>query len=251
MNNIIDKNALIGFIMAGDPDLETTKKCILSMAKAGADMVELGVPFSDPIAESSVIQAANIRALKSGTYLKNIFEMIQEVRKTSDIKIIFHSYINPVFNFGYENFFNMCAKTRVSGIVLPDLPYEEKSEIKEYAEKYGVNIISFVVPSCEERLQKIAKEAAGFIYFVHSIGATAAIGDNSHEITEVIDTIKKVTDTPIAIGFGINTPAQAEYFSKMAEGIIIGNAIVKIVEKHAKEAPSYVFDYIKEMKSVM
>lgn len=251
MNNIINKNALIGFLMAGDPDLETTKNCIISMAKAGAGMVELGIPFSDPIAESTVIQSANIRALKSGTYLKNIFSMIEELRKTTDIPVIFHSYINPVFNFGYENFFKMCAQTKVSGIVIPDLPYEEKAEIKEYADKYGVHIISFVVPSTEERIKQIAKEATGFIYFVPSIGSTNALGDNSREIMSDIELIKKVTDIPIALGFGINTPAQAEYFSKIADGIIVGNAIVKIVEKHAKEAPSYVFDYVKEMKSVL
>ena len=130
MNNIINKNSLIAFIMAGDPNIETTKNCIISMAKAGADVIELGIPFSDPIAESSIIQAANIRALKSETYLNKIFTMIEEVRKTTDIKIIFHSYINPIFNYGYDNFFKMCEKTKVSGIVSPDLPFEEKKEVK-------------------------------------------------------------------------------------------------------------------------
>lgn len=251
MNNIINKNALIGFIMAGDPDLETTKNCIISMSKAGADMVELGIPFSDPIAESSVIQAANIRALKSETYLNKIFEMIKEVRKFSEIKIIFHSYINPIFNYGYENFFKMCKETGVCGIVSPDLPFEEKNEVKEYAKKYNINIISFVVPTEKNRIEQIAKDSTGFIYFVHSISATAAMGDSSREITQVIETIQKVTDTPIALGFGINTPAQAEYFSKMADGIIIGNAIVKIIEKNGINSPSYVYDYVKEMKEQM
>lgn len=251
MNNIIDKNALIGFIMAGDPDLETTKNCIISMAKAGADMVELGIPFSDPIAESSVIQAANIRALKSGTYLNKIFSMIEELRKTTNIKIIFHSYINPIFNYGYENFFRKCNENNIAGIVSPDLPYEEKDEVKEFADKYNVNIISFVVPTEKERIEKIAKSATGFIYFVHSIGSTSEMGDSSKEVNSVIDTIKQVTDTPIALGFGINTPAQAEYFSKMADGIIIGNALVKIIEKQGKEAPTYIFDYVKEMKAQM
>ena len=251
MNNLINKNSLIAFIMAGDPNLETTKNCIIAMANAGTDVVELGIPFSDPIAESSIIQASNIRALKSETYLDKIFLMIEEVRKVTDIKIIFHSYINPIFNYGYENFFKMCNKTKVSGIVSPDLPFEEKNEIKEFANKYNINIISFVVPSTKERIQEIAKEATGFIYFVHSISATAAMGDNSREITDIIETIRTQTDTPIALGFGINTPAQAEYFSKMAEGIIIGNAIVKIVEKNGENAPSFVFDYVKEMKEKM
>jgi len=251
MNNLINKNALIGFIMAGDPDLETTKNCIISMANAGADMVELGIPFSDPIAESSVIQSANLRALKSHSNLKNIFAMIEELRKTTDIKIIFHTYINPVFNYGYEEFFKMCAKVGVSGILSPDLPYEEKSEIKEYADKYGVNIISFVVPASEERIKTIAKDASGFIYFVHSISSTSEMGESSREITSIIEYIKEVTDTPIALGFAINTPAQAEYFSKMAEGIIIGNAIVKIIEKNSSASPEFVYDYVKEMKSAI
>ncbi len=249
MNNIITKNTLIGFLMAGDPDLETTKNCIISMADAGAGMVELGIPFSDPIAESSVIQSANIRALKSKTYLNGIFSMVEELRKTSDIPVVFHSYINPVFNYGYESFFKMCAQTKVAGIVIPDLPYEEKDEIKEYADKYGVHIISILVPSTQDRIKQIAKDATGFIYFVPSIGSTSALGDNSREVMADIELIKDVTDTPVAIGFGINTPAQAEYFSKIADGIIIGNAIVKIVEKYSKEAPSHVFDYVKEMKA--
>ena len=255
MSNIIkafeNKKALIGFIMAGDPDLDTTKNCIISMSKAGADMVELGIPFSDPIAESSIIQNANIRALKSETYLDKIFEAIKEVRKVSDIQIVFHSYINPIFNYGYENFFKMCKETNVRGIIIPDLPFEEKAEIKEYADKYEIDIISFIVPSPKERIKEIATEATGFIYFVPSIGSTKGLGDNAREVNEDIEYIKSLTKTPIAIGFGINTPAQAEYFSKIADGIIIGNAIVKIIEKNGKESPEKVFEYIKEMDAVL
>lgn len=255
MSNIIkafeNKKALIGFIMAGDPDLETTKKCIISMSKAGATMVELGIPFSDPIAESSIIQSANIRALKSGTYLNKIFETIKDVRKESDVQIVFHSYINPIFNYGYENFFKMCKETNVGGIIIPDLPFEEKAEIKEYADKYDIDIISFIVPSPKERIKQIATEATGFIYFVPSIGSTKGLEDNAREVHDDIEYIKSITKTPIAIGFGINTPAQAEYFSKIADGIIIGNAIVKIIEKNGKEAPEKVFEYIKEMDAVL
>lgn len=254
MNNINEaftKKALIGFLMAGDPDLNTTKETIVSMAKAGANMIELGIPFSDPIAESSVIQSANLRALKSETYLPKIFDMVKDVRKTSDISIIFHTYINPVFNYGYEEFFKKCAEVNVGGIIIPDLPYEEKDEIKQYANKYGVNIISFVVPTEKKRIEMIAKEATGFIYFVPSIGATAAMEGHFKEITEVIETLKGVTNIPIAIGFGINTAQQAEFFSKLADGIIIGNAIVKIVEKYGKEAPMHAFDYIKEIRTAI
>lgn len=251
IKNVFDNKALIGFVMAGDPDLDTTKSVIVSMAEAGADMVELGIPFSDPIAESSVVQSANLRALKSETYLPSIFEMIKDVRKTTQISIIFHTYINPVFNFGYEDFFKKCAEVNVDGIVIPDLPYEEKSEIKEYADKYDVDIISFVVPSDIGRVKTIAKDADGFIYFVPSIGSTTAMEGHFKEITNVVDVLKETTKIPVAIGFGINTVQQAEFFSEIADGIIIGNAIVKIVEKYGKESSKYVFDYVKEIKSAM
>lgn len=251
INNAFKTKSLISFVMAGDPDLNTTKETIISMASAGANMIELGIPFSDPIAESSVIQSANLRALKSETYLPKIFDMVKEVRKTSDISIIFHSYINPVFNYGYEEFFKKCAEVSVDGIIIPDLPYEEKAEIKEYADKYGVDIISFIVPIDEKRIEMIAKEATGFIYFVPSIGSTAMMEGHFKEIVNVIDTLKRVTNIPIAIGFGINTSQQAEFFSKLADGIIIGNGIVKIVEKYGKDAPIHAYDYIKEVRTAV
>ena len=242
IKNAFKNKALIGFVMAGDPDLDTTKEIIISMSKAGADMVELGIPFSDPIAESVVIQSANLRALKSETFLPRIFEMIKEVRKITDISIIFHTYINPVFNYGYEDFFKMCSETNVDGVVIPDLPYEEKQEIKNYADKNEVDIISFVVPTDDERIKMISKEASGFIYFVPSIGATKAMEGHTKELTDVIEILKKTTDIPVAIGFGINTVQQAEFFSKMADGI---------VEKYGKESPVQVFDYVKSLKHSM
>ena len=251
IKNAFQNKALIGFVMAGDPDLETTKEIIISMSKAGADMVELGIPFSDPIAESSVIQSANLRALKSETYLPRIFEMIRDVRKTTDISIVFHTYINPVFNYGYEKFFKICNETKVDGVVIPDLPFEEKQEIKEYADNNEVDIISFVVPTDEERIKMISKDASGFIYFVPSIGATKVMEGHTKELTDVIEVLKKTTDIPVAIGFGINTVQQAEFFSKMADGIIIGNALVKIVEKYGKDSATHIFDYVKSLKNVM
>lgn len=251
IKNVFNQKTLIGFIMAGDPDLHTTKSVICAMADAGADMVELGIPFSDPIAESSIVQSANLRALKSETYLPAIFEMVKEVRKLTQISIIFHTYINPVFNYGYENFFKKCSEVNIDGIVIPDLPYEEKSEIKEYATKYGVDIISFVVPNDINRVKTIAKEASGFLYFVPSIGSTTVMEGHFSEVTNVIDILKETTDIPVAIGFGINTVQQAEFFSEIADGIIIGNAIVKIVEKYGKEASKYVFEYVKEIKTAI
>ena len=251
INNAFKNKSLIGFIMAGDPNLNTTKEVIISMAQAGADMVELGVPFSDPIAESSIVQSANLRALKAETYLPGIFEMIKEVRKTTQISIILHSYINPIFNYGYEDFFKKCSEVNVDGIVIPDLPFEEKLEIQNFADKNNVNIISIVVPIDINRVETIAKEAKGFIYLVPSIGSTSSMEGHFKEIEEVIDIIKANTNIPIAIGFGINTSQQASFFSEIADGIIIGNGIVKIIEKYNKESAKYVFDYIKEMKNAI
>lgn len=249
MNNLFNKKELIGFLMAGDPDLETTKQSIIAMDKAGAGMVELGIPFSDPIAESDVIQDSNMRALENETYLPNIFKMIEELRKETQIPVIFHTYMNPVFNYGYENFFKECSEKGIYGIVVPDLPFEEKGEIQEYADKYGVSIISFVVPTDEKRIKEIAKNAQGFIYFVASIGTEEE--DKSHKAKAIIDIIKSVTDIPVAAGFSINTPEQANQYAKIADGIIIGNTIVKLIEQYGKNSPEHIYDYVKSMKDAI
>lgn len=249
MNNLFNKKELIGFLMAGDPDLETTKQNIIEMDKAGAGMVELGIPFSDPIAESDVIQDSNMRALENETYLPNIFKMIEELRKDSQISVIFHTYMNPIFNYGYENFFKECSEKGIYGIVVPDLPYEEKSEIIEYADKYGVSIISFIVPTSDERIKEISKNSQGFIYFVASIGTEEE--DKSHKAKAIIDTIKSITDIPVAAGFAINTPEHAKQYAQIADGVIIGNAIVKLIEKYGKNSPEQVYNYVKEMKNAI
>jgi len=251
MNNIFNNKALIGFIMAGDPDLETTKQNILAMEKAGLDIVELGIPFSDPIAESDLIQDSNLRALNNNTYLPNIFKMIEELRKESQIPVIFHTYMNPVFNYGYENFFNDCQKNGVKGIIIPDLPYEEKSEISEFAKKYDVSIISFIVPSDENRIKKIAKDAQGFIYFVPSIASTAKLHESLQELKNNIETIKSSASIPVALGCGIETVEQAKQFSQIADGIILGGKIVEIIEQHGKNSPDYIYNYVKEMKAAV
>lgn len=249
MNNIIDKKSIIGFIMAGDPDLSVTKDCIAAMSKAGADAVEIGIPFSDPIADSNIVQAANLRALHSKTHPDKIFDMIEDVRKMTDIKIIFHSYINPVFNYGYEKFFKKCAQLNISGIFIPDLPYEEKSEIEEYADKYGISIIPFIVPSSKQRIEKLSKEAEGCIYFQPTIGAGK---DKILEETEqALKLIKQHTDTPVAICSCVDTIEQADYFSKFYDGLVINSAIVKIIEKYLKESPSQVYDYIHRLKTAI
>lgn len=243
--------AFIGFLTAGDPDINTTKECIFAMEEAGADLIEIGIPFSDPIAEGIVIQGANIRALKSDTCLSDIFEMVKQVRMKTKIPIVFLTYVNPVFNYGYEEFFRTCAQTGVDGVIIPDLPYEEKNELKEYADKNNIDIISLVAPTSEDRIKMIAKDSKGFVYVVSSMGVTGVRSEITTDLTSIVKLVKETTKTPSAIGFGINTPEQAKYFSQIADGVIVGSAIVKIIEKYGKDSPEYVYNYVKEMKSAI
>jgi tryptophan synthase alpha chain len=246
-----NKKAFIPFLTAGDPDLNTTKECIFMMEKAGVDLIEIGIPFSDPIAEGVVIQNANLRALKSHTYLNDIFKMVQEVRTKTKIPIVFLTYINPVFNFGYENFFKTCQNVGVDGVIIPDLPFEEKSEIKDFADKYDVDIISLVAPTSNERITEVAKESKGYVYVVSSMGVTGMRSDITTDVAAIVEQVRKATNTPIAIGFGINTPEQAKHFSKIADGVIVGSAIVKIIEQYGQNSPQYVEKYVKEMKNAI
>lgn len=240
--------AFIGFLTAGDPNLESTEEFILEMVKGGADLVEIGIPFSDPIAEGVVIQAANVRALNAGTTLEKIFDMVESVRKKTDVPLVFLTYVNPVFNYGYDKFFAKCTQSGINGIIIPDLPYEEKNEVDSIAQKYDVDVISLVAPTSKDRIKKIASDARGFIYVVSSMGVTGVRKEITTDLYSIVGVIKEVTDTPTAIGFGISTPQQAEKFSKIADGVIVGSAIVKIIAKHGKDAGSYIYDYVKSMK---
>lgn len=240
--------AFIGFLTAGDPDLETTKECILKIVEAGADLIEIGIPFSDPIAEGPVIQAANIRALKSKTKLQNVFDLVADLRKTIETPIVFLTYINPVFNYGYEAFFKECKKSGVDGIIVPDVPFEEKAEIAAYAKNYDVDIISLIAPTSNERIKTIAKDATGFVYVVSSMGVTGVRNEITTDVEAIVKLVKNVTDTPVAVGFGINTTAQAKHFAAFSDGVIVGSAIVKIIENYGKKSPNYVYDYVKSMK---
>lgn len=245
------KKAFIGFITAGDPDINTTKECIIAMEEAGADLIEIGIPFSDPIAEGIVIQGANIRALKCNTCLPEIFNMIKQIRTKTQIPIVFLTYINPVFNFGYEKFFQTCKETGVDGVIIPDLPFEEKEEIKSPADKYDIDIISLIAPTSNERIKEIAKDASGFVYVVSSMGVTGVRNEITTDVESIVKLVKETTTTPTAIGFGINTPEQAKYFSQIADGVIVGSAIVKLLEKHGKSAPEHIYNYVKQMKDAI
>ena len=243
------KKAFIPFITAGDPDLETTKKLVLGMAKAGADLIELGIPFSDPVAEGPVIQAADLRALSGGVTTDKIFLMVEELRKECDVPFAFMTYINPVYTYGTERFMKRCSEVGVDALIVPDMPYEEKEELKPYCEEYGITLISLIALTSKERIRKIAKEAQGFIYCVSSLGVTGVRSEMGRGLKEMLQQVKEVTDIPCAIGFGIATPEQASEMAAIADGVIVGSAIVDMVGRHGKDCIPYVEEFVYKMKA--
>ena len=248
-NAFKDDCAFIGFLTAGDPTVEKTVEYILAMVEAGCDLVEIGIPFSDPMAEGVVIQDANVRALKHNTTTDDVFEIVRKVRKQTDVPLVFLTYINPVFFYGYEEFFKKCGELGVDGIISPDLPYEEKGEIADIAAKNDVDVISLIAPTSKERIQKIARDATGFIYVVSSLGVTGMRSEIKTDLGAIISDIRDVTDLPLAVGFGINTPEQASEISKISDGVIVGSAIVKIIEEHGENATDALKDYVSSMKN--
>ena len=243
--------AFIAFITCGDPDLETTKKVVLEACKNGADLIELGIPFSDPTAEGPVIQGANIRALAGGVTTDKVFDLVRELRKETDTPFVFMTYANVVFSYGSEKFISLCKETGVDGIILPDLPFEEKEDFSPVCDKYGVDLISLIAPTSENRISMIAKEAQGFIYIVSSLGVTGTRSEIKTDLDSIVKVIRENTDIPCAIGFGISTPEQAAKMSAISDGAIVGSAIIKILEKYGKEAPKYVGEYVKSMKEAL
>ncbi len=246
-----DKRAFIAFLTGGDPDFETSVNLIKEVAKAGADLIEIGIPFSDPIAEGPVIQEANIRALSGGMTTDRIFDLVKEVRKDVTVPLVFLTYLNPVYHYGPEKFFRSCKDTGINGIIIPDMPFEEKGEILESAKKYGVELISLIAPTSDERIKMIAREAEGFIYVVSSLGVTGVRSEIKTDLKSIVESIREVTQIPTAIGFGISTPEQAEKMAKTADGVIVGSAMVKIVAKYGKDAAPYLYDYVKSMKEAV
>lgn len=243
-----DKKAFIGFLTAGDPSLEKTKEFILEMVRGGADLIEIGIPFSDPIAEGPVIQEANLRALKAGITTDRLFELVQLVRRESEVPLVFLTYLNPVYHYGYEAFFTRCEECGLDGIIIPDLPYEEKGELAAVAAKHKVDYISLIAPTSKERIRKIAREASGFIYVVSSMGVTGVRSEIKTDLQSIISTVKTETKVPCAVGFGINTPAQAQTIGAYADGIIVGSAIVRLIARYGGEAGPYLYEYVRSMK---
>lgn len=246
-----NKKAFIAFITAGDPSLEKTEEYILVMANAGADLIEIGIPFSDPTAEGPVIQEANERALVAGTTTDKIFDMVIRVREQISIPLVFMTYLNPIFTYGCDRFFGKCQEVGINGVICPDLPFEEKDELEPFGKKYHVPVISLIAPTSEDRREMIAREAEGFIYCVSSMGVTGVRSEIKTDLESLVGGIKKFTHVPVAVGFGISTPEQARKVGAIADGVIVGSAIVRIVAEHGTEAKLYLEKYVKEMKAAL
>ncbi len=243
--------AFIPFITCGDPDLETTKKIVKEAVRNGADLIELGIPFSDPTAEGPVIQSANLRALSGGITTDCIFEMVRELREEVKIPLVFMTYANVVFSYGIENFVSLCSQIGIDGMLLPDVPYEEREEFLSVCEKYDVDFISMIAPTSESRIAMIATEAKGFLYIVSSLGVTGMRNEIKTDLASILSIVRQNTEIPCAIGFGISTPEQAKKMADLSDGAIVGSAIVKLIEKYKTDAPKYVGEYILRMKEVI
>ncbi len=240
--------AFIPFITCGDPDLETTGKIVREMAAAGADLIELGIPFSDPTAEGPVIQGANIRALAGGITTDKIFAFVKELRKDVTVPLVFMTYANVVFSYGIERFVKCCAEAGMDGLILPDVPFEEKDEFAPICKANGIDFISLIAPTSENRVAMIAKEAEGFVYLVSSLGVTGMRAEIRTDLEAITAKIKENTDVPCAIGFGISTPEQAAELAGCADGVIVGSAIVKLIAEHGREAAAPVGAFVRAMK---
>lgn len=231
------------FITGGDPDVETTKNLIFGMAQAGVDIIEIGVPFSDPVAEGPVIRKASERSLKNGCTVDRLFKMVCEIRKTLDIPLLFMTYANVIFGYGTEKFMLNCEKAGIDGVIIPDAPYEEREEFAEVCRSHRIDQILMVAPTSVERARMIGLESGGFLYCVSSLGVTGVRKTISTEIQKTIREVKKVSDIPCCIGFGISTPEQAREMALISDGIIIGSAIVRIIEKYGTDSVAFVQEY--------
>ena len=243
--------AFIAFITCGDPDIETTKACVREMAAAGADLIELGVPFSDPTAEGPVIQEANLRALTGGVTTDRIFDMVRELREDVSVPLVFMTYANVVFSYGPQRFLAACQDAGIDGLILPDLPFEEKGEFLDVCRAHGVALISLIAPTSANRVAMIARQAEGFLYLVSSLGVTGTRSRIDTDLSAIIRVIRENATVPFAIGFGISTPQQAKTMAAQADGVIVGSAIVKLVARFGKEAPKRVGAFVREMKDAV
>ncbi|MBQ8577818.1 MAG: tryptophan synthase subunit alpha [Clostridia bacterium] len=243
--------AFIPFITCGDPDLATTAAAVREAAKNGADLIELGIPFSDPTAEGPVIQAASLRALQAGTTTDKIFDLVRDLRRDVTIPMVFMTYANVVFSYGTERFCSACRDIGIDGLILPDVPYEEKEDFAPMCEKYGLDFISLIAPTSENRIAMIAREAKGFLYIVSSLGVTGTRSEIKTDLASMVKVVRENTNIPCAIGFGISTPQQAAAMADVADGAIVGSAVVKLLGEYGADAPAHIGAYVKEMKDAV
>ena len=246
-----NQKALIVFITGGDPNLNITEELLYAMEEAGADLIEIGIPFSDPVAEGPVIQAANERALQVGTTTDQLFELIARARKRVTVPLVFLTYMNPVYTYGTERFMKKCQESGVDGVIIPDVPYEEREELSGAMKQYGIERISMIAPTSKERIAMIAKESEGFLYCVSSLGVTGIRSDISTDLPGMLAIAREVTEVPCAIGFGISTPEQAKEMAATADGVIVGSAIVKLVGEYQEDCVTKVSEYVKSMKEAI
>lgn len=255
MNKIEDafknKKAFIPFITAGDPDLETTEKIILAMQENGADLIEIGIPFSDPVAEGIVIQQADERALAAGTTTDRIFDMVEGMRERVHIPMVFMTYANVIFVYGIERFAKRSQALGMAGVIVPDVPFEEKEEMDSVFRRYGLEVISLIAPTSKDRIKAIAAEAKGFVYCVSSLGVTGVRAKINEGVAEMIQEVKREKDIPCAVGFGISTPEQAKEMARISDGVIVGSAIVRIVGQYGRNSVDKVGEYVRSMKQAV
>ena len=243
--------AFIAFITCGDPDLETTGAAVRAAVENGADLIELGIPFSDPTAEGPVIQGANLRALRGGITTDRIFDFVRKLREDIAVPMVFMTYANVVFSYGAERFLSLCRDVGIDGLILPDLPFEEKEEFLPLCRKYHVDLVSLIAPTSENRVAMIAREAEGFIYLVSSLGVTGTRSEITTDLKPIIRTIRENAKVPVAIGFGISQPEQAKAMAAISDGAIVGSAIEKILAQYGKDAPEHIGVYVNSMKKAV
>ena len=243
--------AFIAFITCGDPNLETTAAAVRAAVENGADLVELGIPFSDPTAEGPVIQGANLRALTGGVTTDKIFSLVKDLRQDVKTPFVFMTYANVIFSYGAERFLSTCRDIGIDGLILPDLPFEEKGEFLSVCHAYDVDLISLIAPTSENRIAMIAQDAEGFLYIVSSLGVTGMRSEIKTDLASIVEVVRQNTDIPCAIGFGISTPEQARKMADISDGAIVGSAIIKLLEKYGEDAPTHIGKYVKSMKDAL
>lgn len=246
-----NQKAFIPFVTGGDPTLDITEQLLYAMEEAGADLIEIGIPFSDPIAEGIVIQGANERALSAGCTTDKLFDMICRARKRVTVPMVFLTYLNPIYTYGKERFMKRCRECGIDGIIVPDMPFEEKGELSGVCEEYGVDIISLIAPTSKERIRMIAGDAKGYIYCVSSLGVTGVRSEIRTDIAEMVRLVREITKIPCAVGFGISAPEQARKMAEVADGAIVGSAIVKLIAQYGKDCVPHVAEYVRTMKGAL